>query len=122
MLLSARVRGLFFLLFAASALAATRPQFEVIPLSNGPAAIFAYPVTLRLNNSNQITGAILTEDPVPHFESFLWQDGNVQALGEGRVEDLNDFGVWVGSVTGAVFQSSAPSLTPHAVNNAGQVV
>src|SRR5687768_4807135 len=82
------------------------PQYEVVEIQAGGSNIIAYPGTLRLNNSNQVSGAMLVESPTPHFESFLWHpEQPVQWLGEGEINDINDAGAYVGTVTGAVVMS-----------------
>lgn len=119
------------LLFPSCVLAATIPQFEVIDVTNvyvipdsfNPIP-YPYFGPVRINNSNQIIGAVpvAKQHKFKEFQGFLWQDGVFQGLGTGVVEDINDFGDYIGSVTGAVLQAVAPSLNPHAINNAGQVV
>lgn len=103
-------------------LAATRPQYEVIDVTNVYSGDQVYFGALRINNSNQIIGAVPRPGHLGEYRGFLWQDGALQRLGLGVVEDINDFGQYVGSLTGAVFQTVEPDLRPRAINNAGQVV
>ena len=98
------------------------PQYEVVEIQAGGSNIIAYSGTLRLNNSNLVSGAMLVESPVPHFESFLWHpERPVQWLGAGEINDLNDAGAYVGTVTGAVVTSDGGTLKASAINNSGQV-
>jgi hypothetical protein len=113
----------FAAMFAADgATRVKRPQFEVVELLASGTNVPAYPGTLRINNSNQISGAISVVEPNPHFESFLWKDGeSIQWLGEGRIDDLNDNGEFAGSVQGAVLVGNGGSFKTFAINNARQV-
>jgi hypothetical protein len=98
------------------------PHYEVIDVASTTSGNRYYFGPLRINNSNQIIGSLPTPGSLDEFQGFLWQDGILQGLGTGVVQDINDFGEYIGSVTGAVFQSMAPILIPRAINNAGQVV
>jgi uncharacterized membrane protein len=111
-----------FLLPVCVLAAETRPQYEVIDVARTSLGNHYYFGPLRINNSNQIVGAFPAPGSLSEFQGFLWQDGLLQELGTGVVQDINDFGDYIGSVTGAVFQTMAPSLMPRAINNAGQVV
>jgi hypothetical protein len=113
------------LLGTISALAASRPQFDVVPLIGDASNVLGFStnlpgpsLNLRINNSNQVAGTLVIRTGGSHFESYLWSNGNLQMLGNGRIEDINDAGAYIGSAPGSVFQSEFV----HGINNAGQVV
>ena len=58
-----------------------------------------------INNRGQIVGSAIRDDPVPHYEAFLWQDGVVTWL--GTLVPVTQF-----------FQYS----TAKAINDRGQIV
>lgn len=99
-----------------------RPLYEVVEIRADGTNVPAYPGTLRINNSNRVSGSVSVVEPSPHFESFLWKDGEpIRWLGEGRIDDINDEGDFVGSVAGAEVWRNGQVQT-FAINNARQAV
>ncbi len=113
------------LLTAGSALGATRPQFEVVPIQNLDRTNGYYGFPLRINNAGQVTFSHYVSASPTNFpvgRSFLWQEGNTVELGDGFVFAVNESGTFLRSDNGSLVGGSEPTFSPFGANRLGQVV
>jgi uncharacterized membrane protein len=108
------------LLAAGSALGATRPQFEVVPITNLDRTNGYFGFPLRINNAGQVAYSRIVNESVAR--SFLWQDGNTVELGDGYVFAVNEAGTFIRAEDGSLVGGNEPTFAPFGANRFGQVV
>ena len=108
------------LLIAGSSLAAVRPQFEVVPITNLDRTNGYFGFPLRINNAGQVTYSRIVGAGAAR--SFLWQDGNTVELGEGYVFAVNEAGTFIRAEDGSLVGGNEPTFAPFGANRLGQVV